>query len=514
MVDGPQFARLVWTEALLAEAEQLAGLGSWELDIEAQTLKWSAHFYRMLGLEPETGFVPHGRGIEMIHPDDRERALRDAEQVRARGLPVDNELRFVRSDGSVRIFHSRCIGITDGASKVVRIRGMSQDVTDRKDEEERLHKSEALLSQAEELANFGSWDFDLTTRTATLSKHLLQMYGMASEAEWTPNTYWDRLHPKDREHAFQIVNRALTACKPFEHVSRYITPDGKVRVHFVRGLPIPGADGKAVHSIGVVQDITNQLEAEEDLRRLSQELMRARDDERRKMARDLHESVGQNLAVLKMSLGRLRETLPDEEERARGYLEAAIWQAEDAVRHVRTISYLMHPPMLDDVGLASALKWYARGFGERSGIKIKVEIPEDVERQTQEVETTIFRIVQEALTNVHRYSGSRTASVRLEHEDGYVIVEVCDEGSGIPFDGFSRRSQPLTGVGIQGMRERVKQLKGIFEIETAAGKGTTIRVVLPFASATPWETRTGPKKAAKPGLHASLQAKRATGGVE
>jgi PAS domain S-box-containing protein len=511
VVDGPQFARLVWSEALLAEAEQLADLGSWELDIEARTLNCSAHFYCMLGLEPETGFVPYGRGIEMIHPDDRERALRDAEQVRACGLPLDNELRFVRSDGSVRIFHSRAIGMTDEAGKVVRIRGMSQDVTDRKGEEERLRKSEALLSQAEEMANFGSWDFDVATQTATLSKHLLQMYGMASEAEWTPNTYWDRLHPKDREKAFQIVNGAIAACKPFEHVSRYITPDGRVRVHFVRGLPIPGADGKAAHSIGVVQDITNQLYVENELRRLSQELMRARDEERRRMARELHESVGQSLAALKMSLGWVRETLGEGGPQAREYLKSATAFADDAVRQVRTISYLMHPPMLDDLGLGSALRWYARGFGERSGIKLKVEIADDLERQTQEVETAMFRIVQEALTNVHRYSGTQTATVRLTHANGYITVEVRDEGCGIPFNGFSQRNRGLIGVGIQGMRERVKELKGTFEIDSAAGKGTTVRVTLPCAPANPWMKLAEPKRIRELDANLNKRVKRASG---
>jgi PAS domain S-box-containing protein len=472
------------SEALLVQAEQLANMGSWEFDVGTQTLNWSAHCYRLLGLQPETGPVPHGRGLQMIHPEDRERALRDASQVCSQGLPLENVLRFIRSDGSLRFFHSRAIGIADDKGHIVRIRGMSQDVTDKKNEEERLLKKEALLSQAEEMANFGSWDFDLETKAATLSKHLLHMYGIASEAEWDPNTYWERLHPKDRERAYQIVDRAIAACEPFEHVSRYIASDGSVRVHFVRGLPIPGSDGKTARSIGVAQDITDQVQAEDDLRRLSHELMRARDDERRRLARELHESVGQSLAALKMSLGQLRKQLPKKGTLALACLKAAIEMADGAVREIRTISYLMHPPMLDEAGLGLALRWYAHGFSERSGIKLKVDVPDDLQRQSREIETTLFRIVQEALTNVHRYSGSRTATVRVAFENGYITAEVRDEGSGIPRFHFADRSQASLGVGIQGMRERVRHLNGLFELESTPGQGTTVRVILPCAPET------------------------------
>jgi PAS domain S-box-containing protein len=494
------------SESLLVQAEQLANLGSWELDLEAQTLNCSAHYYRLLGLEPETGSVPYRRAIQVIYPEDRERAVRDADRVRSEGVPLENVLRFVRTDGSVRFFHSRALGIADDRGHIVRIRGMSQDVTDKKNEEERLRKNEALLSQAEEMANFGSWDFDLAAGTATLSKHLLQMYGIASEAEWDPNFYWERLHPKDRLRASQIVDRAIAACEPFEHVSRYIASDGSVRVHFVRGLPIPGSDGKASRSIGVAQDITDQVQAEDNLRRLSHELMRARDVERRRLARELHESVGQSLAALKMSLGQLRKHLPKKGSLALACLAAAIEMADGAVREIRTISYLMHPPLLDEAGLGVALRWYAHGFSERSGIKLKVDAPDDLQRQSREIETTLFRIVQEALTNVHRYSGSRTATVRLAFENGYITAEVRDEGSGIPRFHFADRSQGSLGVGIQGMRERVRHLNGLFELESTPGQGTTVRVILPCAPETLRERLADPGESrehdAKPGTQA------------
>ena len=217
---------------------------------------------------------------------------------------------------------------------------------------------------------------------------------------------------------------------------------------------------------------------DESLHRLMQELMRARDEERRHIARELHESAGQTLAALKMTLGRLRRFIPQDEV-ASELVCNALSLVEDAVREIRTISYLMHPPMLDEAGLTSALRWYARGFSDRSGISVQVDIPKNFGRLGREIETALFRLVQEGLTNVHRYSGSRTANVRLAWKQGAVCAEVSDAGCGLPLP--SRRGSALesSGVGLAGMRERVAQLNGTFEIESAPGRGTRIRAIVP-----------------------------------
>jgi two-component system NarL family sensor kinase len=236
----------------------------------------------------------------------------------------------------------------------------------------------------------------------------------------------------------------------------------------------------------MTRDVTEQKTAERELREsemlhhLSQELMRARDEERRQVARELHESAGQSLAALKMTLGNLREALPKRNSAALSHLRSCVDLTNEAVREVRTISYLMHPPMLDEAGLASALRWYAKGFSERSKIHVDVEVSDDFGRQPQEIEMTLFRIIQEALTNIHRYSGSKVARIRLARDSGAVRAEVKDEGCGLTHTMESPGSNHLAGVGIAGMRERVHQLKGIFEIDSVRGSGTTVRVILPL----------------------------------
>jgi signal transduction histidine kinase len=210
--------------------------------------------------------------------------------------------------------------------------------------------------------------------------------------------------------------------------------------------------------------------------------MRTQDAERRQIARDLHESVGQTLAALKMTLANL-DHAHVENGNALAPLQEARGLAEDAIREIRVVSYLMHPPMLDEAGLAPTLEWYARGFSDRSNIQATVEVDRGLGRFSQQIETTVFRIVQEALTNVHRYSGSHTVTIRVARQDGQVLVEVSDQGCGLHSIRPGRKAR--LGVGIAGMRERVKQLNGVFEMESRPGHGTTVRAVLPFVSQEP-----------------------------
>ncbi len=336
------------------------------------------------------------------------------------------------------------------------------------------------MALVEQIADFGSWEYQVSTGRTALSEHLLHMCGVGSESEWRKTIRWENLHAGDRDRARLISNEAITLCKPFEFAVRYRTPDGHWRTFFTRGLPIAGKDGKAERVMGVVRNITEWTRSEQERLDLLHALMRARDEERRRVALDLHESAGQSLAAMKMSLGLLRGVLSKRSKGARALLQSSLELAEGAIREERTISYLMHPPMLDEAGLDPALRWYARGFSERSEIQVRVEVAEAIGRYPHEIEITIFRLVQEALTNVHRYSGSRTAIICIAHENEHIRAEVQDEGFGLKSPATTAGRCLVPGIGIVGMRERVEQLKGIFEIESVPGRGTTVRAVLPL----------------------------------
>jgi len=467
--------KLKKSEALLAQAEQLANLGSWEWDLETNEITWSEQRYRMADMDPRMPTPSIETFWNMVHPADRERHRALVAQAVAGQRPLEYEARFVRADGQIRMLHSRGIPVTDAAGRIVRFSGMSQDVTERRNEEDRLRLSEALLDQAEQIAGFGCWDYDVSSRKATLSKNLQKMYGFGSNDEFDAERYWDNVLRDDRQELRKGVLNAIEKCSPFEYTTRYRMPDGTARTYHAQGIPAAGADGSAARVRGVVHDLTGQIRTEEELRRLSHELMRTQDAERRQIARDLHESVGLTLANL--------DRAHVENGNALAPLQEARGLAEDAIREIRVVSYLMHPPMLDEAGLAPTLEWYARGFSDRSNIQATVEVDHGLGRFSQQIETTVFRIVQEALTNVHRYSGSHTVTIRVARQDGQVLVEVSDQGCGLHSIRPGRKAR--LGVGIAGMRERVKQLNGVFEMESRPGHGTTVRAVLPFVSQEP-----------------------------
>ena len=235
---------------------------------------------------------------------------------------------------------------------------------------------------------------------------------------------------------------------------------------------------EAVQQRTVELDRTNQ-----NLRELSARLLQLQDDERRRIARELHDSVGQMLAALGMNLAVVGTEI-ERLTKITSTVNDSAALVQELSKEVRTISHLLHPPLLDEAGLASALRWYVEGFAQRSKIEVDLEFPVDFGRLPRESETAIFRTVQECLTNIHRHSESPTATIRIAASDNHVRVEVEDRGKGIPPEKqFEMTSAGTPGVGIRGMRERLRQLGGSLDIHSN-GKGTLIVAQLPVA-ATP-----------------------------
>jgi PAS domain S-box-containing protein len=243
--------------------------------------------------------------------------------------------------------------------------------------------------------------------------------------------------------------------------------------------PLQTDEGTLVTS--AIRDITERKRAEESLRLLSAQLLHLQDQERRRIARELHDSAGQILAALGMNLALVSENgiiTP----RAAKAIQESVGLVQQLSRELRTISHLLHPPLLDEVGLASGLRSYLEGFTERSKIRVDLELPEDLGRLQRDSETAIFRIVQECLTNIHRHSESPVARIRIKRTDSEVSLEVEDSGKGIPAEKRQAMDSGGTaGVGIRGMRERLRQLGGSLEINSN-DTGTVVVARLPVAS--------------------------------
>lgn len=248
--------------------------------------------------------------------------------------------------------------------------------------------------------------------------------------------------------------------------------------------------GKLVGFGKVTRDFTEKMEAKEalarserSLRELSLHLLRTQDVERRRIGRDLHDSLGQYLAVLKLKLDSLASLIRSQPDLAEKDIADCIHLTEDSIKEVRTVSYLLYPPMLEEMGLKSAIPWYLGGFSSRSGIKTTLKVEENVGRLSSDAELALFRVLQESLTNVHRHSRSETAEVRLLTQEGNAILEVEDKGKGFNQSVLDQGGEDwmgALGVGVRGMNERMRQLKGKLEINTNES-GTVVRALIPIA---------------------------------
>ncbi len=249
--------------------------------------------------------------------------------------------------------------------------------------------------------------------------------------------------------------------------------------------PVRDESGQPRGFAKVTRDITERKEAERRLSDLSQRLLTSQEEERRRIGRELHDGVSQSLAAAAMSLAHVQRAADLLSAPAQSALVESLNLIDQTAREIRTLSYLLHPPLLDDVGLLSAMRWYAEGFAKRSGIAVELDAPPDLARLPREIEIALFRVVQESLTNVHRHSGSPTVRIQLRRPDGEITLRVEDHGRGMPEELQRAGGKGLhAGVGIMGMRERVHQFGGRFDIDSRPG-GTVVVATLPLAAPAP-----------------------------
>ncbi len=312
------------------------------------------------------------------------------------------------------------------------------------------------------------------------------MFGLESERAAIGLTPWalsPELQPNGRPSEELARERILSAAREggitFEWTHRR-ADDGKSFPAEV-DLSSLSTEGTTL-ALALVHDVTARKRAEEELRRVTAELLRLQDEERRRIGRDLHDSTGQSLAALEIDLAQLGREAAKLSAEGREQLEQCVRLARQCSAEIRTASYLLHPPLLDELGLSSALRWLADGLRTRSGLEVRLDLPERLRGVAPEEELALFRVAQEALTNVQRHSSSPWVAMRLRAEPGSLVLEIEDAGRGMPAAEASdpESSGRFAGVGVAGMRERIRQLGGTFDVESTAA-GTLVRACIPLS---------------------------------
>jgi PAS domain S-box-containing protein len=349
----------------------------------------------------------------------------------------------------------------------------------------RRERSEQLAHQSRELVNvffssstvgFAILDKDLRYRR--VNAVLARMAGMQSEdflGKSVPEVFGDSALLS--ESLYQGLLQEGQPILDREMSGEARDKPGEKRHWLVNYFPIRD-NQKEIKQIGVIAvDVTARRNAERAIRRLSARLISLQDQERRRIARELHDGLGQYLVALKLTIERLRH--PEANGEASVFAQCGDL-LEKAIAETRTLSYLLHPPLLDEAGFCSAAGWFVDGFSQRSGIPVNLSIPPDFPRFSNAVELALFRTLQEGLTNIHRHSQSTSAEIHLQLDAENVVLEVQDHGRGIPGPIMAQlqNGETQSGVGLAGMRERVRELGGQFEIQ-ANDPGTLIRVTLP-----------------------------------
>ncbi len=404
-------------------------------------------------------------------------AANDAE-VLSLGAPLQFEesARYIEGE---RVSLVAKFPVPDASGAVTGVGGVATDITERKRTEQALREQRTLLAEAQNLAGLGSWEWDAANGRVTWSDELYRIYGVERE-RFTPSYegYLERVHPDDRQQTRSMLARALMDERGFTFDERIVRPDGEVRYLRSRGELVRDDKGRSLKVLGTCLDITEQRNSEtalraaaDNLQALTRRLVEAEEAERRRIARELHDRVGQNLSALNinldLALGAAAGASP-----LRRRIEDSVSLVDATLQSIENVMAELRPPLLDEYGLGAALGWYAEEFSRRTGIAVVLRDGKDAAADLRpEAAVALFRIAQEALNNVAKHAGAKQVSVELACEAEEIVLRVADDGAGFDPAAAARGKR----WGMKTMRERAEAAGGRLEVDSAPGEGTIVR---------------------------------------
>lgn len=420
-----------------------------------------------------------------IHTDDHDRVVAGIHAViDGGGRSWSDEYRFLRGDGSYADILDRGYVIRDELDRPVRMVGSMMDVTERTRAHQAMADSEGRFREAQRVARVGSWEFDVAQRTVTWSEQMYQMYGLDPDSfRPSSDTIMELIVAGDRPLVLKASERCIQERRAFAYDLRVHRSDGQTRILHCRGHSVVNAAGVVARVVGTAQDVTDRRQTEERLRD-SQRRLRALtarreailEEERARISREIHDELGQILTASKLDVAWVRDSLPGAPAEIRARLGELASRLDATVKTVRRITTELRPVVLDQLGLAAAVEWLARDFAHRSGLACSVRADLDGHQLPRDTATGMFRILQEALTNIARHAGAASVTVELWAIDHTVCLAVSDDGHGVS----DVETSGSDGLGIMGMRERAILLGGALELSSLKPSGTRLSVWAPI----------------------------------
>ncbi|TAN48406.1 MAG: PAS domain S-box protein, partial [Betaproteobacteria bacterium] len=450
-------------------------------DIAGDRLDWSDSPEWLRGPLPASGRYPFWK--DQVHPEDRERFL----AIRARSIESMQgqmqEYRIVRTDGEILWLRSHQKVLAGADGKAARMIVAMLDITERKAAEQRLELSEARLARAQRIAQIGSWELDLERNRLIWSDEAYRIFEIErSSFGASYEAFLELVHPEERAAVNRAYAASLATREPYAIVHRLCMADGRTKYVEERCETEFAADGTPLRSRGTVQDITHRRNFEQALkdsvsrlRRLSRQLRSVEERERRAVARELHDRIGQNLSTLDLMLGMLGQQLSCGKAADASEPLAEMRQLlRNCIGHARDLMTELRPPALEEFGLHAALKDLAADTARKTRVAVQLEGVYPEPRPPIAAELALYRIAQEALNNVVRHAQASRVQLQLAARDGLIELAVSDDGVG--FDPEEKRADPSWGLTT--MRERAEEAGIAFTLESAPGRGTRVILTL------------------------------------
>ncbi|MGI9258598.1 MAG: PAS domain-containing sensor histidine kinase [Gammaproteobacteria bacterium] len=456
------------SESRLKRAQQVSRMGSWERNLDTGDVWWSDERFRLHGLSPGSDTPSYQAFLDRIVPEDRSMVEEKMNTTWTTGASTSFEFKVSMPDDTVRtiLSYAEMDTGTDGEKRI--INGIAQDVTELRQADERIRRSEARLREAQSVAHMGSFERDLKTDEGVWSDELYRIFAVEPTEALSYDAFLERIHPDDRDRVVDLARRAVEEGQTFDSQYRIVLPDGDERIIRATAEVRYDEDGTPIKFTGTGQDVTERIELEREVVAISER-------ERNRIGTDLHDGLGQELTGISLALQSLARQLVREESPHVEPLQSIVAMVQNSISETRGFARQLTPVFLAEQGLSAALMSLAEDVDEHSAATCRAHSNFDEEIHDPEVATHLYRIAQEGISNALKHGAASNIDLSYGRDGDSLYLEIVDDGAGIRKDG-----EFAEGLGLRSMRFRAHMLHGRLDVGQRTHGGTRVRCSCPY----------------------------------